>query len=209
MYSVKHVLSKIPQNPQKNTCIRVWFLIKLQTKLILKRDSRTDASPRILPSFQEHLFWRTSTNDSFWIFIFFKTRHVHIISWRILGFQHNVRSFYNECVMSLLFSAVYDLKDHIWIRIYFQRCIQVVYQICAAGSQCQLLWALCKFSFSPIRIFDNFWLFCNSCLAKTFKFETFLIFMKGFCSFRYELKILTGYERKKEERKNAVWETLI
>ena len=117
MYSLKHVLSKIPQNPQKNTCIRVWFLIKLQTKLILKRDSRTDASPRILPSFQEHLFWRTSTNGCFWIFIFFKTRHVHIILWRILGFQHNLRSFYNEYVMSLLFSAVYDLKDHIWIRI--------------------------------------------------------------------------------------------
>ena len=63
--SIKKPLLKVLQCSQKNTCVRVSFLIIMQAfspATLLKRDSKTGAFLWILRNFSEHLFWRTSVN---------------------------------------------------------------------------------------------------------------------------------------------------
>ena len=55
------VLLKISQNSQENTCVRVSFLKKLRDWLWHRCVSVN------FPNCYEHLFWRTSVNDCFWL----------------------------------------------------------------------------------------------------------------------------------------------
>ena len=78
-FFVKKIFLEILQNSQENNCARVSFLLKLQA-------SGTDVFQRILQNFLEHLFYRTSPGDCFYISSYFTLEVMEmlpkiIISW--------------------------------------------------------------------------------------------------------------------------------
>ena len=69
--TIKNVFLKVSQNSQENTCAEVYFIIKFKSsglEILIKKRLQHSCFLVNLRNFQEHLFYRTPRDNSFWMY---------------------------------------------------------------------------------------------------------------------------------------------